>query len=249
MCTLIISHDRRAAFPLLLAANRDEMLGRPWLPPGAHWPDQPDVIGGRDVVAGGSWLAVNRAGVVAGVLNRTGSLGPAQGKKSRGDLPLLALRHGSAKAACDALAVLPANEWRGFNLVIADRDAVFWLTEGQAGAMRVTALPPGVTMVTALDPNDMSSPRIARHLPKFTAAQRPEPPDWREWPALLADNAPPWEAAINLQPRAGFGTVSSALIGIGRDGDIIFSFAPGPLASGGQGSALHPLGDDPPDPH
>jgi uncharacterized protein with NRDE domain len=89
---VIASIGSSPAWPLLLAANRDEKLDRPSRPPGCHWIDQPDVLGGLDVLAGGTWLAINRAGVVAAVLNRLGSLGPAPGKRSRGVLPLLALR-------------------------------------------------------------------------------------------------------------------------------------------------------------
>ena len=70
MCTVIVSIGASRDWPLLLAANRDEKLDRPWLPPACHWPDQPDVLAGRDVLAGGTWLGINRAGVVAAVLNR-----------------------------------------------------------------------------------------------------------------------------------------------------------------------------------
>ena len=49
-------------------------------------------------------MALNRHGVMAAVLNRHGSLGPAPGKRSRGELPLLALRETSAKAAAERLS-------------------------------------------------------------------------------------------------------------------------------------------------
>ena len=91
MCTVVLLIRPGHAWPLLLAANRDERLDRAWDPPAAHWPDQPDVVAGRDRSGGGTWMGVNQAGVVAAVLNRQGSLGPAPGKRSRGELPLLAL--------------------------------------------------------------------------------------------------------------------------------------------------------------
>ena len=58
------------AWPLVLAANRDELADRPARPPGRHWPDRAEVVAGLDLQAGGSWLGVNDHGVVAGVLNR-----------------------------------------------------------------------------------------------------------------------------------------------------------------------------------
>src|ERR1700722_9048122 len=121
MCTVVVLIRPRHAWPLVLAANRDEMLDRAWDPPAEHWPERPGIIAGRDRAAGGTWMGVNRAGVVAAVLNRPRSLGPAAGKRSRGELPLLALEHRSADAAAAALGALDAGAWRSFNLVLTDR--------------------------------------------------------------------------------------------------------------------------------
>jgi len=70
MCTLILLQRPDHDWPLLLAANRDEMTDRPWLPPGHHWPGQPDVVAGIDRVGGGSWLGLNSDGLVAAIMNR-----------------------------------------------------------------------------------------------------------------------------------------------------------------------------------
>jgi uncharacterized protein with NRDE domain len=226
VCTLILLHRPGDPWPVLVAANRDEMLGRPSKPPAAHWPAQPEVIGGLDVLAGGTWLAVNTQGVVAGVLNRTGSLGPQKGKRSRGDLPLMALRHATAAAAADAATAWDAGEWRSFNLIVADtRDAYFLRGLGD-GAVQVSRLPSGLSMVTASDPNDVSHPRVARHLPAFQAATPPAPPDWRAWPALLASQSGGWDETLNVPPLNGFGTTSAALIGVGAN-RIDYRFAAG----------------------
>ena len=87
MCSIVILRQPGATYPLILGGNRDEMAGRPWKPPARHWPDRPDLIGGIDELAGGSWLALNDTGVVAVVLNRVGTLGPEDGKRSRGEMP------------------------------------------------------------------------------------------------------------------------------------------------------------------
>ena len=86
MCTLVILRRPAHDWPVLIAANRDEMRDRPWRPPARHWPDRPEVVAGLDELAGGSWLGINDHGVVAGILNRVGSLGPAPNKRSRGEL-------------------------------------------------------------------------------------------------------------------------------------------------------------------
>ena len=216
VCTVVLSIAARPDWPLLLAANRDEKLDRPWLPPGRHWPDQPDVVAGQDTLAGGTWLGINRAGLVAAVLNRLGSLGPAPGKRSRGELPLMALRHASAQEAADAIGQLDAGQWRSFNLVLADRSGAIFMRGTGQGRVASIPLPPGTHVVTAREPNDFSSPRVARNLPRFRAAPAPNPPDWSTWPALLADSTPPSDAAINIPPFSGFGTANSALVALGR---------------------------------
>jgi hypothetical protein len=233
MCTVIILRRRPHAWPLLLAANRDERIDRPWDGPAPWWPDHPDLVGGRDRDAGGSWMALGGGGVVAAVLNRPGSLGPAPGKRSRGELPLLAASEPDARAAVRRIAALPADAWRPFNMVIADVRDAFFLRGLGSGAVEVADLPDGLSMVTAHDPNDPDSPRIRRHLPRFGAAPPPDPGagDWRSWEALLADDTPdPVDGAaamLNIAPAGGFGTVCSSLVAFARDGTPTWRFCTG----------------------
>ena len=234
MCTVVILRRPGEPWPVVLGANRDERLGRAWDPPAAWWPDRPGVVGGRDRDAGGTWMAANAADVVAAVLNRPGSLGPAPGKRSRGELPLLALEHATAEAAAAAVAALPAAEWRPFNMVLADRERAFFLRGTGAGRPEALPLPEGVSMVTALDPNDLSSPRTACHLPRFRAAAPPDPDrgGWSGWEALLADDGFRPEVgpaeALCVPPTDGFGTVCSSLLSLDRDGGRLWRFAAGP---------------------
>ena len=227
MCTVILLFRPGHAWPLVLAANRDEMLDRAWDPPAEHWPDRPGVVAGRDRSGGGSWMAVSRSGMVAAVLNRPGSLGPAAGKRSRGDLPLLALDRPSAAEAAAAVAALDAGAWRGFNLVVADRDGAMFVRGLGHGHPEARALTPGLHMVTAHDPDDPESPRVARHLERFRAAAPPEPDDWRAWQTLLADRSGVPGEQLNVTPRGGFGTVCSSLLAIPRSGAPIWLFAAG----------------------
>jgi hypothetical protein len=221
MCTVVILNRPGR---VMLAANRDERIDRPWDPPAEYWPG---VLGGRDRTAGGTWMALNREGVVAAVLNRVGTLGPAAGKRSRGELPLLALRDGSAAAAAEAMTRLDAGDWRGFNMVIADA-AGGWFVRGDGhGRPYAEALRPGVSMVTAYDPNDLESARTAVHLPRFQAAE-PEFGDWSGWQAVLADRSGMAAEQINVVPRSGFGTVCSSLLSLPAGGVPEWLFAAGP---------------------
>ncbi|MGF1609411.1 MAG: NRDE family protein [Kiloniellales bacterium] len=221
MCTLVILQRPGHAWPLILGANRDEMADRPWRPPGRHWPDRPEVVAGRDELAGGSWLGLNDHGVAAGVLNRVGSLGPQAGKRSRGELVLEALDHASAEEAATALADLDPAAYRSFNLVVADSEAAYWLRNlGSGEHVEVFPLPPGLSMITAHDRNDQRSPRIFANLHRFEAAPPPEPDegDWAAWQALLAsrehDEATGALAAMTVATEEGFGTSSSSLIAL-----------------------------------
>ena len=82
MCTVVLLRRPDHDWPLILGANRDEMVGRPWKPPARHWPDRPEVVAGLDELALGSWLGCNDHGVVAAILNRHGTLGPEIGRAS-----------------------------------------------------------------------------------------------------------------------------------------------------------------------
>ncbi len=240
MCTFVILRRPDAIFPVLIAANRDEMAGRPWKTPGRHWPDRPDVIAGLDELAGGSWLGLNDTGVVAAVLNRVGTLGPEAGKRSRGELVLEALDHADAAEAARALTPLDPQAYRPFNLVIADNREAFCLSHrGDAADGRISAepIPLGLSMVTARDLNDESSPRTGLYRPLFAAAEPPDPArgDWSSWERLLTSRLSAGDAgprgAMCVVTDTGFGTTSSALIALPAVGypEIapIWRFAPG----------------------
>jgi len=176
MCTVVILRRPAHAWPLIIGANRDEMLDRPWKPPARHWPDRSDVIAGLDELAGGTWMGLNDTGVMACILNRHKSLGPAAGKRSRGELVLDALDHGDATDAAAALRDIDPTAYRPFNMLIADNRDAWWLAlTGPGTNVRLERIPEGLSMFTAQERNDVTDPRIATYLPKFQAATPPDP--------------------------------------------------------------------------
>ena len=224
MCTLVILRRPGHDWPVLIAANRDEMIDRPWRGPGRHWPDRAHVTAGQDALAGGSWLGVNDDGVCAGILNRTGALGPAADKRSRGELVLDALDHADAALAASALADIDGDAYRPFNLVVADSEEAFWLRHEGGRAPVFHPLPEGLSMFTARERNDFESARIRTHLAAFEAAAPPDPERgaWDDWAALLArgarDSGGDPEAAMCIEPVGGFGTVNASLVALPRPG-------------------------------
>jgi uncharacterized protein with NRDE domain len=244
MCTVVILNRRGHNWPLLLAANRDEMADRPSRPPARHWSDRPRVIAGLDELGRGTWLGLNDFGVVAAVLNRLNTLGPAPGLRSRGELPLEALDNAEARVAAEAIADIDPHAYRPFNMIIADRREAFWVRarrggngSSAGGTVEVSELPPGLSMITAYDRNDTNSPRIYKYLPRFEAAMAPDPAtgDWSKWKDLLAsrehDQGAGPGGAICVATDTGFGTVSSSLIALPADGlsdaKPVWLFAPG----------------------
>src|ERR1700738_1134465 len=116
MCTLVILRRPGHRWPVLIGANRDEMIDRASKPPGRHWPDRPELVAGRDILAGGARVGGNEpGGAAAAVLTRHGSLGPAPDRRSRGELVLEALDHADAAAAARALADLDPEAYRHFH--------------------------------------------------------------------------------------------------------------------------------------
>lgn len=136
MCLIAIAHRASERFPLVIAANRDEDYDR--ATHDAHfWSDAPDVLGGRDAVAGGSWLAITREARFAAVTN----LRAAERKtRSRG-----ALVHDFVTSDVDVTSYAKriaewASEYAGFHLLAGDAggEVVYVTPEIQ------TPLAPGV---------------------------------------------------------------------------------------------------------
>src|SRR4051795_3699923 len=220
MCTLAILRRPEHDWPVIIGANRDEMVERPADPPARHWPDRAEIVAGRDRLAGGSWLGLHDLGVAAAVLNRHGSLGPETGLRSRGELVLEALDHADAVDAASALSDLDPAAYRSFNLIVADNRDAFWLRHTGSGRIEAHPVPDGLSIIAAGDLNELMTPRLRLARPRFAAAPPPDPDsgDWTAWETLLSDDTVPQgepdEAALRFRTPRGFATVSSALIAL-----------------------------------
>lgn len=140
MCLILVAWRAHPDYPLVVAANRDEFFARP-AASAQWWTDQPEVLAGRDLEAGGTWLGVNRRGAFAGLTNFRDPNNQRPGTPSRGALVTDALTQGQPVAARLAWLAHHGGDYNGFNLIFSDgRDlAVF---ESVSGCGQV--LPPGV---------------------------------------------------------------------------------------------------------
>jgi uncharacterized protein with NRDE domain len=215
MCLLVVSSRMVPGEPLIVGANRDEVLERPSTAVTLLDEGPPRILGGRDELSGGTWLAVNRHGICVGLTNQP--LGDAKdpSKRSRGELPLFLARHATAAEAVDALlATHSPAEYNGSWLLVGDRTSLFFVDfTGTAGGSAV-ALPPGIHV--------LENRALGERSPKvdLVCAALGAPADGDQvaeaFRRVLADHTNP-EAeerpnAANCVHREGFGTRSSCIV-------------------------------------
>lgn len=138
MCLVVVARATAARYPFVLAANRDELHARPALPAG-WWPEPPHIFGGRDLLAGGTWLGVDRRGRVAAVTNvRDGT--PREAPRSRGELVLDYLNDDKTAATFASASVMDGGRFAAFSLLLFDGADLHYASNRAAAE----ALGPGV---------------------------------------------------------------------------------------------------------
>lgn len=138
MCLVVLAIEQHPDHRLIVAGNRDEFHARPsrnadW------WPDKPDILGGRDLQAGGTWLALHRNGRFAAVTNYRDAQHERGKRRSRGHLVTDFLE--SELAPIEYLRQVNGADYAGFNLLVADRRSVAYSSNRGTGAR---ALPAGI---------------------------------------------------------------------------------------------------------
>ena len=125
MCLILISFQPETKLPLIVAGNRDEFHARP-TQKADWWPDQADLLGGRDLQAGGTWLAVSRSGRFAAVTNYRDAAATKRGKQSRGHLVTGFLQ--SDLTPMDYISTIDRDDFAGFNLLVSDKRKLAYLS-------------------------------------------------------------------------------------------------------------------------
>ncbi|NIL94874.1 MAG: hypothetical protein GTO71_10665 [Woeseiaceae bacterium] len=138
MCLVVLAFRVSADAPIIVAANRDEFHARPARDAG-WWPEDPAIIAGRDLQAGGTWLGVHRSGRVAMVTNYRDAEPSSGAFESRGRLVADFLQ--GTENPLDYLAVIDTDAFAGFNLVVSDGETLAYLSN-RGGGLR--ELPAGI---------------------------------------------------------------------------------------------------------
>jgi uncharacterized protein with NRDE domain len=226
LCLIAIAHLASKRWPLVIAANRDEFFARPTR--AAHaWDDAPDVVGGRDLRAGGSWMAVTRGGRFAMVTNVRGSVAaPASGAggrsgrrytPSRGSLVADFVR--STKRPLEFASQVEAERYEGFHLVCGEVGGVVAHVSSDAAAR---ALEPGIFAVSNA-PAAIDWPKIAYARQAMESALVSEDLEAELMRFLTTPRGAPIESEVFVSiPELGYGTRASTVVIASSDGAIDF---------------------------
>ncbi|HET6655563.1 MAG TPA: NRDE family protein [Gammaproteobacteria bacterium] len=192
MCLIAIAWKTDADWPLVLVGNRDEFHARA-TDPASFWRGAPDVIGGRDLAAGGSWLGVRANGRFAAVTNYRDRIDPPPEARSRGHLVGDFLRGEMAPAVFMADVAAEADCYAGFNLFVGDRGTLMYFSN-RGGQPRQLAPGRYALSNAALD---TPWPKVQRMRDAF-AQQLDEqpPPDPEALLAVLNDRTPAPDADL-----------------------------------------------------
>ena len=226
MCLIVVGWRVHPDYPLVVAANRDEFYARPTAI-AARWPDVPQIIGGIDLEAGGTWLGITESGRFAAVTNvREPNM--AKAASSRGALTrdfLLA-----DMPAGDYAEQIEGSHYAGFNLLLSDGESLLYCSN-RDGEPR--ALPPGIYGLSN-HLLDSPWPKLVQARQRFTAALQhlPEEAAFFELLAdqtIVEDDKLPqtgvpleWERLLSavFVKSENYGTRASTLLWQGSDGTV-----------------------------
>ena len=245
MCLILLAWNSHPDYPLVVAANRDEFFERPTLP-AQFWADQPDILAGRDLNAGGTWMGITRSGRFAAVTNYRDPGRQSAEAPSRGHLVSDFLA--GAMSAPDYLAALQrkAAAYNGFNLICGTMALGLWHFSNRGGPAQ--ALAPGIYGLSN-HLLDTPWPKVARGKSDLARALALLPAESALFELLRderihADDRLPrtgvsldWERILSAAfvRTQNYGTRSSTIVLFEEAGSIVFdeqSYLPGAEAAG-----------------
>ncbi len=233
MCLVLFAYRNQPGFRLVLAANRDEFLDRPTVPLGYNYPGE-KILAGKDLRGGGTWLGASGDGRLALVTNYRDKARAIDAAPSRGEIVLNYLRAGVPAAEFLADFAEQAPRYSGFNLLVADAEALYHYSNVTGASTR---LGPGVYgLSNHLLNTDWPKVRRGRKLLRAALAEGGGVEPERLF-ALLADRRRPpdeqlpdtgvgrrWERLLSplFIHGATYGTRSSSVVTVAASGKVEF---------------------------
>ena len=226
MCLIVFAWKVVPGAPLIAVANRDEFYDRPTTP-ASVWPEAPHVFAGRDLKGGGSWMGISSIGPrFAALTNIRGPQERRSDAPTRGALVADYLK-GELGAAEYLAAIAPTAEaYNGFNLVLGDRDNLYWFSNrGDGDERNGKPLAPGIYGISN-SLLDAPWPKVVRTKAQFASLLCQAAPDDAYF-EMLADTTrapdgrlPDTGIAIDLERQLsavcietpGYGTRTSTVV-------------------------------------
>lgn len=227
MCLILVAWRVHADYPLVVAANRDEFFARPTAP-AAFWKEAPQVLAGRDLDAGGTWMGVTRCGRFAALTNFRDPSQNRKGVPSRGGLVAGFLAGNEApQDYLERIAPL-GRQCNGYNLLVGDGSELWW-SSNMGGAVR--QLGPGVYGISN-HLLDTPWPKVGAGKTALATALDRLPDDEALFALLQDDGIHPdahlpqtgvpldWERLLSsaFVKSPSYGTRSSTVLCMGKDG-------------------------------
>jgi len=204
VCIVVFAYKAHPGYRLILGANRDEFYDRPTAPM-AYWDSAPEILGGRDLLRGGTWLGITTGGRFGLVTNYRDSVARFGSAPSRGGLVTAFLQ--SSRPPAEYLRDLEprANDYEGFNLLLGDGEDL-WLFSNRDG--RIRRIQPGIYGLSnhVLDTPWPKVRRGKRMMKNLLKRASPAPPDLFE---LLEDRHQPPDEEL---PDTGVGLARERML-------------------------------------
>jgi uncharacterized protein with NRDE domain len=127
MCLILLGYKISNNYPLIIAANRDEFYQRPTAP--MHfWENNPDILAGKDIEQGGTWLGINKTGRFAALTNYRDPSSIKPNAPSRGEIIIDYLVSKKSSQTHFNNFKKESAAYNGFNLLFGDKDDLFWFS-------------------------------------------------------------------------------------------------------------------------
>ncbi|MCY7388048.1 MAG: NRDE family protein [Burkholderiales bacterium] len=236
MCLIAFAWNAHPDYRLVVGANRDEWHDRSATPAG-WWKDHPEILAGRDLKAGGTWMGVTRNGRFAAVTNFRDPGDKRSTARSRGELVTAFLNSETTPEKFLSATKQQSHEYNGFNLIVGDTSSLAYFSSVRGD---VNSLAPGVYALSNHTLNE-PWPKVKAAKSALEAALQAEMPEKARQMAILnflsdttnaADGALPdtgvsieWERVLSpaLIVTPKYGTRASTILSLTNAGDLAFA--------------------------
>lgn len=233
MCLIFIALKQHPDYKLIIAANRDEFYNRKTAP-ADFWTENPFVVGGKDLEAGGTWLGMNKSGKISMITNFRDPKNINPNAPSRGHLVSEFLLDNADGESYIKKVEAKGKAYNGFNLVVGDSTALYYHSNYNTGIVKMTNGLYGLSNHLL----DTPWPKVVRGKEKMSVALAAAKPLKESFFNILFDDVMAEDVklpdtGVGLERERvlssmfikspGYGTRCSTVIMVGNDNEVSFT--------------------------